>query len=147
MTTPTTLRFGKFKIYLEDPDAPGTYILPCGFRDKSMDLDAATQEEALPDCDDPDAAAWLARAVSTLSATVTGNGLFAIESYATWRRWMLAADSRNVRVVFDDVAAGYYQGAAVLTKLGHAVQLGQRIQASVSLASDGAWAWTDGQPA
>lgn len=146
MAQATTIRFGKFKIYVEDPDNPGTYIAPCGLTEKSLQLTASAQEDVIPDCDDADAPAWVGRAISSLSAAVSGAGVWAAESYETWRRLFLAAESFNVRVEFDETGAnggGYYAGAAVMTSLGDAASLGQRVQASIELASDGAWTWTN----
>ena len=84
MAKPNTLTFGKFKIYVEDPANPGSFIAPCGFTDKSLTLTAATAEEEIPDCDNPDAPAWVGRNIKSLSATVAGQGA----------RVVLAATSR-----------------------------------------------------
>lgn len=146
MAKPNTLRFGKFRVYVEDPDNPGTYIAPCGFTEKSLDLSATSNEDAIPDCDDPDLPAWVARTIATLSAGVRGTGVWNGGAYATWRRLFLAGASFNVRVEFDDTLAnggGYYQGGAVLNNLGHSGSLGQRVQAAVDMASDGEWTWQD----
>ena len=146
MAKPNTLTFGKFKIYVEDPANPGSFIAPCGFTDKSLTLTAATAEEEIPDCDNPDAPAWVGRNIKSLSATVAGQGVFAGEAHATWRNYWLGGASFNVRVVFDATGVnggGYWQGAACLTSLANAVQLGQKVSANVSLDSDGEWKWTD----
>lgn len=144
MTQASTIRFGKFRIYVEDPDAPGTYIAPCGLTEKALNLEATANEDAIPDCDDPDAPTWVGRTIATLSAGVTGSGVWTGTAYTVWRRLFLAAASFNVRVEFDETGAnggGYFAGSAVMTNLGDQASLGQRVQASVALASDGAWTW------
>lgn len=149
MAKPRTLSFANFKIYVEDPDAPGTYVAPCGFTQKALNFQTESSDTNVPDCDDPEAPAWKERAISALSAQVTGAGVLALDSYSFWRAWFLAAESRNIRVLFDDTGAnggGYYQGAAILTNIGHSTQLqsdGNKAQSQVTLDSDGEWTWED----
>lgn len=149
MAAPETLRFGKFQIWVESADSPGEYEQPCGLTEKAFNITMAPQEVDIPDCADPDQVGWTGRDPGPLSATFSGGGLFAIETYPIWRSWMIdeGGASRNVRVVFSDADAGYYAGAAVLTTLGHASSFRGRIQANVEGASDGVWTWTDGLPA
>lgn len=149
MTKPIKLGFGNFKLWLEDAANPGTYIAPCGFNQRAMTITAATSETPDPDCDDPEAPTWLSRAVTSLSAEVTGAGVFALDGYSVWRNRMLAGLSFPIRVEFDDTGAhggGYWAGSAILTTLGHSVQLGNdanKTQANVALSSDGEWTWSD----
>lgn len=148
MARPTTLSFGNFKIWIADADSPGAYLAPCGFTQKALTIDATTSDTTVPDCDDPEAPAWTERGVTALSATVTGQGIMAMESLEKWREWMLAAESRAVRVEFDasvPSGGGYYSGSAILQSLGHSVALGSdgnKAQLAVNLVSDGEWTWT-----
>jgi hypothetical protein len=144
MAQAQTTKFGKFKIYVEATAGSGTFIAPCGLTQKSFDLSASANEDTIPDCDDPDAPAWVARTVASLSAGVSGQGVWDGDAYATWRALFLAAESFNVRIEFDETGAnggGYYEGAMVLTALGNSASIGQRVQASVTLASDGPLTW------
>lgn len=149
MAKPLTLSFANFKIWLNDSNSPGVFTAPCGFTQKSLTIDAATSDATVPDCDDQEAPAWTERAVTALSATVNGQGVMAMASLTLWREWMLAAESRIVRVEFDDTGAnggGYYQGNAILQSLGQSVALGSdgnKTQLAVNLVSDGEWTWTD----
>lgn len=145
MAAPRTLRFGKFKIYVETA-VPGTYDDPCGLTEKSLTISMSPQEVDLPDCDDPDGVGWTGRDPGALSAAVSGSGVFDLDAYPVWRAWMIdeGGASKNVRIAFNDADAGYYQGAAVLTTLGHSAPFRGRLQANVELASDGEWTWTDG---
>jgi hypothetical protein len=149
MAQPRTLPFSDFLIYIGSNDSPGTYATPCGFNQKSLSFDAETSDTTIPDCDTPEDPAWTTRSVSALGATVTGSGVMAMASLTTWRTWMLAADVRQVRVVFDDTLAnggGYYEGDAILQNLGHAVALGSdgnKVQLNVNIVSTGEWTWTD----
>ena len=79
MAQPTTARFGKFKVYLGDDGDPIVYTAPCGFTSKSLTLTKSLAEVNLPDCDDPDAVAWVGRDASSLSASVSGEGVLAAD--------------------------------------------------------------------
>src|SRR5690349_17841274 len=121
MAKPTTLAFGSFLVYINTADSPDTFVAPCGFTQKALTLSAATSETTVPDCDDPTAPAWTERAVSALSAQITGQGVMALESLDEWREWYESADQRLVRIEFDTTLAlngGYYEGYAILTNLG-----------------------------
>lgn len=148
MAKPTTLSFGNFKIWIEDANSPNSFIAPCGFTQKALTIDADVSDTTVPDCADPEAPAWAERAVSALSATVTGSGVMAMESLSLWRTWMLLATSRQVRVEIDAGVAnggGYYSGDAILQSLGHSVALGSdgnKVQLNVNLVSDGEWVFT-----
>lgn len=146
---PRTLSFANFKIWLNDSNSPGVFTAPCGFTQKALTIDATTSDTTVPDCDSPESPAWTERGVTALSATVTGQGVMAMASLEVWREWMLAAESRIVRVEFDDSGTnggGYYQGSAILQSLGHSVALGSdgnKAQLAINLVSDGEWTWTD----
>jgi hypothetical protein len=141
MAQPTTLPFSAVLVYISNTDSPGVYTAPCGFNQKSLTLDNETSDVTVPDCDDPEAAAWIERAVTARSVTVAGSGVLATESYALWQGW--GAETRTVRVVLTGL--GYWEGDAILQSLGHAVQLGSdgnKLQLNANIISTGAWAWT-----
>ncbi|XKM40327.1 phage tail tube protein [Rhizobium ruizarguesonis] len=77
MAQPSTARFGKFRIMLGNSADPIVYAAPCGFTSKSLTLTKDLTDVTLPDCDDPDAVAWVGRDASTLSASVSGEGVLA----------------------------------------------------------------------
>ena len=100
MALPTTKKFGEFLVKVGNGGSPETFAAPCGFTEKALQLSAETSDQTIPDCDNPDAAAWTSREVTRQSANITGNGVLAVESIATWRTWFLSAANRNVRVEF-----------------------------------------------
>ena len=146
MAKPVTTKFGDFVVLLGDGATPTeNFTRPCGFTDKSFELKAATNSTQVPDCDDPDAPAWEEKAVTVLSASVSGQGVMANESQDDWRAFFFGATSRNVRVqtlASIQNGGGYYQGAAILTSLKLDASLGDKVKCSVSLENDGPWAWT-----
>ena len=147
MTKPTTTTFGKFLVELETA-TPGTFAAPCGFTQKGFELTAATSETNVPDCDNPEAPAWVERGVTSFSAQITGSGVMAMGSLTTWREWFLSGAAKNVRVHVNESSAnggGHYDFAALLTNLGHSTQLGSdgnKVQQSVTIQSTGAVTWT-----
>ena len=145
MALPTTKTFGQFLVKVGNGGSPETFAAPCGFTEKALQLSAETSDQTIPDCDNPDAAAWTSREVTRKSANITGNGVLAVESIATWRTWFLSAANRNVRVEFPGSGAaggGYWAGAYKITSLEIGATLGEKVTVNVSLVSDGEVTWT-----
>jgi hypothetical protein len=143
MAAPNTHSFGKFKVYL-DLDGTGSFAAPCGFNENSLRLSKAVNETIIPDCDDPDAAQWTETDAVSRSLTVSGQGIMAVESSATWRNAWLENDSIPIRVMFDVVLAkdgGYWSGNAHVTQLEFGAARGNRITCSVEITGDGAFTW------
>jgi hypothetical protein len=146
MALAQTIRSGKMRVYVEDPDTPGTFVAPCGLTSKNWSLDLQANDDNVPDCDDPDALSWVARTPATRSAKISGTGVFDGTAFALWRRLALTGASFRCRVEFDtggNPGGGYYQGYFIMNSLGNAANIGQRVQASVDLSSDGEVTWTD----
>ena len=144
MAQPTVATFGKFLLLLGDGASPEVFSAPCGFTDRSLELKADTNSTQVPDCDNPDAPAWETKDISTLSVTVTGQGVLALEALPKWRDWYFSATPKNVRVQLALPAGkgpGYYQGAAILTSLKHDSAVGEKIKLSVNIENTGAWSW------
>lgn len=139
MARPQTIKFGDFKVFLGNDDAT-VFTAPCGFTQKALTISADVATENIPDCDDPDAPAWTGRNVTSLSASVSGSGVLAAESYDVWVERMTDAVSFPVRVQVGDL--GWWQGLAILSNITHTANLGPKVEASVSLDSDGEWVWT-----
>lgn len=148
MAAPTTLSFTNFKVYINTANSPDLFVLPCGFTQKALTLSAASTDTLVPDCDDPTAAAWTQRAVSSLSGQISGQGVLAMESLDEWRSWFLSGAERLIRVLFDATGAnngGYLQGEAILTNLGFSTALnadGNKVQLQVTIDNAGQWYWT-----
>lgn len=103
------------------------------------ELLAETNDFAIPDCDDPDAPVWTARAKSTISASVQGSGLMAKEYQATYKAFFDDTDPRNVQIVFDhDTSPVTYQGAFLMTALNFGGEQGGLVTVEMTLVSSGA---------
>lgn len=141
MAKPTTTTFGNFVVQLGDGGSPETFSAPCGFTNKAFNQTANVQETSVPDCDLPDAPAYVERGVDTQSAEISGTGVMAQEAYATWEAYRSGGVSKNARVYPMGLANGYYQGAFVLTQFNNAVQRGQKVNIDIAMQSDGEYIW------
>lgn len=139
MAQPTTARFGKFRVLLGDGASPEVFTAPCGFTSKSLALSKNLTDVNLPDCDDPDAPAWVGRDVESLTASITGEGVMAAESVDTWMDAFEDTDSVNVKVEIELPLVTYtYTGRMHLSSLTFGAEQGGRVTANVEMQSDGA---------
>jgi hypothetical protein len=83
MAQATTIRGGKIRVLLGNSATPIVYSAPCGFTQRSVSIDKALEEQAIPDCNDPDKVDWIGRDASSLSMSVSGEGVLAAESVDT----------------------------------------------------------------
>lgn len=141
MAQPTVLVGTKLLILVGDGNSPEMFSEPCGLTTKSFDLGASTNSTLLPDCDDPSAPAWEAKDVNALSATVSGSGVMAVESFDTWQEWFMSATPRNIQIKLDDSALGQWEGSFIISALKYGGQRGQKVTIDVTLVNDGAVSW------
>jgi len=138
MAQPVTARFGKFRIKMETAPGSGTFAAPCGFTSKSLTLTKNLSEVNLPDCDDPDAVAWVGRDAESLSAQVSGEGVLASESVETWLDAWESEDSINVRLEIEfPTKTIVWTGKMHIATLNPSVEQGGRTTMSVEMQSDG----------
>ncbi|MER2536028.1 MAG: phage tail tube protein [Rhizobiaceae bacterium] len=139
MAAPTTVKGGKFRVLLGNGDDPLTYSAPCGFLSKSLTMTKGLEDVALPDCDDPDNIPWLGRDATSLSITISGEGVLASQSVEAWLDAWENTDSVPVKVEIEFPAktitwTGKMQ-IGTLT-MGHPSPLG-RVTNNVEMSSDG----------
>lgn len=84
MAKATTIKGGKFRVLLGDDAEPIVYSAPCGFTQRSITLNKGLEEVNIPDCDDPDKIDWLGRDATSLSMSISGEGVLAEQSVETW---------------------------------------------------------------
>lgn len=145
MAAPKTLSFSEVIVALGNGATPEVFAEPCGFTSKSFDCDAATSTVIIPDCDDPEAAAWEIAGVTAKSLSITGEGVLAKDSYEPWRAFWDGGQPQNVRVTLGDL--GYWEGPCIMTKLGHAVALNtdaNKVKLTVNIRNADAMTWTKG---
>jgi hypothetical protein len=143
MAQPSTARFGKFRILLGSGTGPIVYAAPCGFTSKSLTLTKDLTDVTIPDCDDPDAVSWIGRDASTLSASVSGEGVLAAESVETWLDAWENVDSVPVKIEIEFPAKTItWTGLMHVSSLNPSTEQGGRVTMSVELQSDGELART-----
>lgn len=140
MAKPSTTKGGRFRVLLgNDQDNPTEYVAPCGFLSKSMTLTKALEEVILPDCDDPDLVPWAGRDATSLSITVSGEGVAAAESIDAWVEAWESTDSWPVKIEIEFPAKTLIwtgrMHVGTLT-LGHPSAQG-RVTNNVEMSSDG----------
>lgn len=143
MAQPTTQKFGASVFYVEDPETAGTYVKVVGMTEGSIALDKATGSTVVPDMDDPDAAVWEAKDVTSMSWSMSFSGVSAKESIGLIERVSLLGTSVNIRVIEKDAGSGeltpnkQYAGAAII-KFTKNKSRGQRDSVTINLEGDGA---------
>lgn len=137
MAQPTTVRPGKMRILLGDGGSPEVFSAPCGLTTKAIRVSKDLSDVLIPDCDDPDAAGWLARDVTSLSIEITGEGLLAAESEALWMDATFSADPVNVKVEVEFTTGTRTLEGAFHVTVSTNGQQGQRVSIDVSMQSDG----------
>ena len=138
MAQPTTAKFGKFRVLLGDGASPIVYAAPCGFTSKSLTLTKDLTDVNLPDCDDPDAVAWVGRDAASLSASVSGEGVLASESVETWLDAWESSDSIPVKIEVEFPAKTItWTGFMHIATFTAGAEQGGRVTANVEMQSDG----------
>jgi predicted secreted protein len=147
MAAVKTLNGEKLLVQIEDSPSGGTFTHDCLINtDRGIAFSADMQEFTVPDCADPSAPAWKEVLKDGLSASVTGAGMVHTSSLETWFNWLASADTKNVRVKVDALAAdggGYWAGAFHLSAFEVTGTRKDKATASVTLVSSGTVTWTD----
>lgn len=145
MAQPKTATWSKLLVQLGDGAVPETFAQPCALVSRGFNVAADTTDSDVPDCDNPDAPTWVQRTIRSFSGEISGEGVLALVSHATWRTWFLSGLAKNVRVKLDVPLAdggGYYAGAFLLTKFALSGNKGDgKVGVSITLVSDGVIAW------
>lgn len=143
MAKPTVLPGTKLLLLLGNAASPEVFAEPCGLTTKSFDLSASTNTTVLPDCADPEAAAWEATDINALSASGAGTGVMAVESFTKWNDWFMSAEGKNMQIKLDHASLGHYAGSFKLTSFKLAGTRGNKVTVDLSFKNDGEVSWVD----
>lgn len=136
MAQPITIKGGKVRILLA-PDGV-TYSAPCGFTSKSINLNKGLTELNIPDCDDPDEVDWVGRDATSLSMSVSGEGVLASESVETWLDAWENVDSIAAKIEWEFPSKLItWTGRMHVESLESTAANGARASMTVSMQSDG----------
>ncbi|WEK05775.1 MAG: phage tail tube protein [Candidatus Devosia phytovorans] len=135
----------KLLIQFGDGADPEVFTYNCTINtSQDFTIEGTTVDATEPNCEEPDAPAWVLRSIDTLSAGINGAGTMDPMSFARLRDNMLSGEPFNVRVLIDLASAaggGHFAGRYVATSLGIAKEGKGYVSATVALASDGAITW------
>lgn len=137
MAQATSIRGGKIRVLLET-DTPGVYVAPCGFTSRSITFTKNLEEVTVPDCDDPDKVDWIGRDAVSLSISVSGEGVLALESVDIWDEAWQSPESVNAKIEYEFPSKTVtWTGKMHVENFEDAGNNGQRATRNVSLQSDG----------
>lgn len=139
MARPVTVRFGKFYVRLSNGASPPVFAAPCGFTSKSFNRSKTLGEVNVPDCDDPDAPAWVERDVQSMSATISGEGVLAKGAVPLWEAALNDIESIEceVELEYPDGDSDIYTGFFHLESFEITGAQGERVNVSITMQSDG----------
>jgi len=141
---PTVLPGTSLLILVGDGASPEVFAQPCGLTNNKVSVKAAANSTVVPFCDDPAAAAWDTKDVTSLSLSATGAGVMAVESFSVWNDWALNGTTRNVQIKIDDGKGnflGYYSGSFILTAFNLTGTRGQKVTVDIALDNDDIVTW------
>lgn len=139
MAQPVTIRGGKVRVLLGDETVtPVVYEAPCGFTSRALTWTKALEDVSIPDCEFPDAVDWLARDATSLSISISAEGVLAEESKDTWFEAWENVESVPVRIEIEwPSATDVITGRMHVESLEITAANGQRVTLNVSMQSDG----------
>lgn len=98
MAKPTVIPFGAGIVYAGDGADPEVFTKICGFNSMSLTIEKDTNDVTIPDCDDPDAAAWQSTDVLSLAWSMEFEGIYAKESSDLVWELVSSGQAASVRV-------------------------------------------------
>lgn len=146
MAQAQTFRFSGYRVLLGDGASPEVFSSPCGFTERSFSLNRELSETNVPSCTDDDAPSWLERDTTSMSATISGQGVLDASALTAWIAKLETTESFNARVELwrEGAKVGTWAGAFQLESFETAATRGERATVNVTLQSDGAIAYTAG---
>lgn len=138
MAQATTIKGGKIRVLLGNDADPIVYTSKCGFTQRSITLTKSLEEVNIPDCDDPDKVDWVGRDATSLSMSVSGEGVLASESVEDWVEAWESIDSVPAKIEMEFPAKTItWTGRVHVENMEIGANNGQRATANVSIQSDG----------
>lgn len=138
MAQATTIRGGKVRILLGAGTAPVVYTAPCGFTSRSLTFTKGLEESNVPDCDDPDKIDWIGRDATSLSISVSGEGVLAYESTDAWDEAWQSLDSVPVRIEIEwPLKTVTWNGNMHIESMELGATNGTRATLNITMQSDG----------
>lgn len=131
----------KLLVKVGDGATPEVFSVYCTINAaRGITFTSATNEFPEIDCSNPDQVSWLVREKSTLSVNVSGAGMLNTPDTEAFFLWWKDEDPKNCQVIVDvpDADGGViFEGAFHLTEFGITGDRGAKMEATLTLVSDG----------
>lgn len=140
MAQPDSFNGSKILVKIGDGADPEVFTTKCSINaSRSVQSSATTVDSVVPDCADPDAPAWTEREKDALSITITGEGIHDAADIAFFDTYWRGTDAKNIQAVVADGETGaqIYSGKFHLTEYQASGARKEKVQASITLVSDG----------
>lgn len=142
MALAATAKYEQFVLEVEF--TTGTWSRICGLTDININRNSQIDTTEVPDCDDESLPLSIERAVRSQEVTISGTGVWALNSHERLMDWWsagttLPARIRNLKAVADGVAGDTIAetGPAILVTLSNARTKGQKVTAEIEIQFDG----------
>lgn len=138
MAQASTIKGGKIRVLLGNDASPIVYTAKCGFTERSITINKGLEEVKIPDCDDPDKVDWIGRDATSLSISVNGQGVLAVESVDDWLDAVTSIDSVPVKIEWEFPAKTItWTGRMQVESMEVGANNGITATNSISMQSDG----------
>lgn len=146
MARATTAKYEELVVEVEfDPvGASGTYTAICGIMDATINRTSNVDTAEVPDCDDESLPLSVERQVRSQEVTISGSGVWALQSHENMMDWWyggttLSVRVRNAKVVADGSSGDttIETGNALLTQLNNSRTKGQKVTGEIQIEFDG----------
>jgi len=138
MAMATTIKSGMVRVLLGSGSSPIVYAALCGFTQRSITLSKNLEEVNIPDCDDPDKIDWIGRDATSLSMSISGEGVLAEESVEEWTDAFESVDSTPVKVEIEfPTKTLTWTGYMHIESMEMGAANGGRATNNISMQSDG----------
>lgn len=131
----------KLLLKMGDGVSPEVFTAICTINAaRSISGTTATNDFNIPDCLDPDALAFVTREKVSISYSVSGAGILNTPDVEDLTDWLASPDSKNCQIIVDVPSADggvIFEGAFHLTEFQITGDRGGKMEASISLVSDG----------
>jgi len=145
MAQVNTILGTKVLIKIGNGASPEVFTHPCLINlDRGIQFTANGNKVEVPDCDNPDAPAWIEFVKQTMECALSGAGkLDAVAAtISEYSDWLADENSKNVQIWLDTI--GYWHGAFQLTAFGVTGTRGNKAEVSLGMESDGPVLWHTG---
>lgn len=146
MAEPNTIEGRFFVLMVGDGATPSeVFTALCGLNGSQFNRTGQTNDRFIRDCAVPTALPWRKAVRTGKQVDITANGYFNIDNRAEVDAlWM---ENKNYRyVVYDDdgvTPLGHYGGAGIATSINMGGDENDLGTIEITIASNGAWVWTD----